>query len=303
MNTLRIFLPMYNKLIEKFSKGKGYGKKKSTRKMLKFFDELFRADKVVVNGNLMYLPKKGFSEYSTKGIYGKLDTMIVEKLVNPEEYVIDVGAAIGYFTLILAKKIGKNGLVISFEPKDDRFRLLKKNTEANQYNNVKLEQKAILSKNFQSGFFVEQNDIAGLKYFSDDQPSKKNNSLATNVTAIDLDEYLKNQKILKKISFMKIDVDGPELSILQSSQKLLQNDNLKIFIEWDQDASKSCGCNPNDIVDILLKNNFKIFYPDHNKNKYFQISKEELLKSKSNNTINLVCVKNIDDLKKTGLLE
>ena len=293
---------MYNRLIEKLSKGKGYGKKKSTQKILKFFDKLFRSDKVVVNGNLMYLPKKGFSEYSTKGIYGKLDTMVVEKLVNQGDYVIDIGAAIGYFTLILARKAGVEGLVISFEPKEDRFRLLEKNTQVNKYNNVKLEQKAILSKNFQSGFFIEQNDVAGLKYFSDSESIKKNELHTMEVVSIDLDEYLENKKILQKISFIKIGVDGPELSILQSSERLLQNDNLKIFIEWDQNTSKACGCEPKDIVDIFLKNNFKIFYPDYNKNKYYQISKEELLKSKSNNTINLVCVKNIDSLKKTGFL-
>ena len=303
MKTFRVFLPIYNELIEKLSKGRGYGKKKSIRKILKFFDELFRTDKVVVNGNLMYLPKKGFSEYSTKGIYGKLDTMIVEKLVNSGDYVIDIGAAIGYFTLILARKVGKNGLVISFEPKGDRYRLLEKNTHVNKYNNVKLEQKAILSKDFQSGFFAEQNEIAGLRYFSDKESTKqKNELLSTDVITVDLDEYLKNQKILQKISFIKIDVDGPELSILQSSQELLQNNNLKIFIEWDQDASKTCGCEPSEMIDILLRNDFKIFYPNHEKNKYFQISKEELLKSKSNNTINLVCVKNIDSLEKTGFL-
>ena len=65
----------------------------------------------------MFLTKKGFEEYSTQGIYGKLDTQTVESLIKLDDHVIDVGAAIGYFTLIFARSVGKNGSVFAFEPK------------------------------------------------------------------------------------------------------------------------------------------------------------------------------------------
>ena len=42
MNFLRFALPHYKKTIEYFSKGKGYGKKKSVRKILAIFDFLFK---------------------------------------------------------------------------------------------------------------------------------------------------------------------------------------------------------------------------------------------------------------------
>ena len=113
MKIFRVILPLYNKIIENSSRGRGYGKKKSVRKMMNFFNYLFRSDEVNVRGHKMYLPKEGFGEYSTLGIYGKLDTFTVESLLQPGDYVIDIGAAIGYFTLIFAGIVGKDGLVLS----------------------------------------------------------------------------------------------------------------------------------------------------------------------------------------------
>ena len=53
---------------------------------------------------------------------------------------------------------------------------------------------------------------------------------------------------------MKIDVDGPELIVLQSAKKLLQNPDLKILMEWDKESAKISDCNPADIIDILHQN-------------------------------------------------
>ena len=273
-----------------------------------FFDLLFRSNEVKVHGHTMYLTRKGFLEYSTEGIYGKLDTLTVECLVQQGDYVIDVGAAIGYFTLIFARLVGKDGLVIAFEPKDDRFEILTKNVKVNHYQNIKLENKAIMTKDCKMTFFAPNDDIAGLRFLTN--PEKPDyhldsykHTVPTQVSTIGLDEYLKNLDIIKKISFMKIDVDGPELLVLQSSQSLLKNDNLKILIEWDQESAKGSGCNPTFLVDLIIENGFKIFYPDYKKNKFFQINKNELLQRRSSeDTINIICVKDSSILKNKGLL-
>ena len=116
MKIFRAILPLYKRLIKDSSRGKGYGKNKFVRKILSFFDLLFRSNEVEVYGHKMFLTKKGFDEYSTQGLYGKFDTQAVESLIKPGDYVIDVGAAIGYFTLIFARAVGRDGFVFAFEP-------------------------------------------------------------------------------------------------------------------------------------------------------------------------------------------
>ena len=90
MKIFRAILPLYKRLIKDSSRGKGYGKNKFVRKILSFFDLLFRGNEVEVHGHKMFLTKKGFEEYSTQGLYGKFDTQAVESLIKPGDYVIDI---------------------------------------------------------------------------------------------------------------------------------------------------------------------------------------------------------------------
>jgi len=309
MKIFRFGLPIYKKIIKNFSQGKGYGKNESIRKILHFFDLLFRSNDVNVHGHKMFLTEKGFEEYSTQGIYGKLDTLVVERLIKPGDNVIDVGAAIGYFTLIFARSVGNDGMVFAFEPKNDRYEILLKNIRVNNYSNVRTEKKAIMENNKKEGFFSRDDGIAGLRYRGNTKSMQQNlddskHKILVEVVTVELDNYLKKLDIIENISFMKIDVDGPELLVLQGSKLLLKNKNLKILMEWDRTLSKESGCEPSDIIDILIENNFRMFYPDFEKNRYYEISKNELLEipEKVDQTINMLFVKEPSILEKNGLI-
>jgi FkbM family methyltransferase len=56
---------------------------------------------------------------------------------------VDVGAHVGYFTLLLAKQVGPSGEVVAFEPNPNIFEILKENVALNGYRNVILENKAV----------------------------------------------------------------------------------------------------------------------------------------------------------------
>ncbi len=308
MKILRIFLPLYLKTIAKLSQGRGYGKKKFVRKTLNLAEKSFRSSEVIVHGHKMHLPKNGFADYSTHGIYGELDTLAVEKIIHKGDYVIDVGAAIGYFTLIFARSVGDSGKVIAFEPKEGRCKILATNLSLNDYRNTTIENSAIMSKDVTPKFFSRNDTIAGLRYIKNENEHHDYLDTYTfqkpvEVRTTDLDGYLIEHKILEKISFMKIDVDGPELIVLQSAKKLLQNPDLKILMEWDKESAKISDCNPADIIDILHQNDFEIYYPDFKKNNFFRVDKNQLLNlDPENQTINILCVKDKSILEKSDLL-
>jgi len=308
MKIFRFGLPLYKKIIKKTSQGKGYGKNRSARKILRFFDLLFRSNEITVHGHKMFLTKKGFEEYSTQGIYGELDTLAVERLIKSGDTVVDVGAAIGYFTLIFARSVGRDGKVFAFEPKEDRFQILLKNIKINDYSNVKAEKKAIMENNKKVDFFSRDDGIAGLRYVNNNT-SRQNSygnkhKTPAEVITVELDDYLKKLELIDDVSFLKTDVDGPELLVLQGSKLLLKNKNLKILMEWDKALSKECGYEPADIIDLLVDNGFRMFYPDFAEKKYYEVTKNELLDmpDKVDETINMLFVKNSSILEKKGLI-
>ena len=287
MKKLRIFLPFYRKTIKRMSKGYGIGKTKPGRLILKIITYMFRSNFVEVQGHKMFLHPGG-EDYSLYGVYGELDTKIVKREIKKGDIVVDIGASIGYFTLIFARAVGNEGKVFAFEPRPERFELLKKNIEINGYHNVTLENMAVMNHTGELDFYYSKNEKTGFK-FTVSKEQSANVSEKGIAKTIKLDDYFDKKNLSNKIDFIKSDVDGLEFSVLQSADSILKNKSLKIFFEWDPEYTKIAGNEPEEVLNLLYKNNFKIYLPDHKNQKYTEISKNQLLGISSE--VNILCKK------------
>jgi FkbM family methyltransferase len=175
---------------------------------------------------------------------------------------MDIGANIGYFTLIMAKGIKENGKVFSFEPEPKNFELLKKNVEINNYSNVILEKKAIGNKTGIAKLYLadRKNNIfhSGMhRIFRSDLVSQISNPVSINI--IKLDDYLQDLKFIKKIRLIKIDVEGAEFDVLKGMSKILdENKGIKIVMEFSSENLEDYGSNPSDVMDFLINKGFKL---------------------------------------------
>ena len=59
--------------------------------------------------------------------YEPYETQLILRQAKVGDTVVDVGANIGYYTVLLADKIGKTGKIYAFEPDKTNFEILKKN--------------------------------------------------------------------------------------------------------------------------------------------------------------------------------
>ena len=71
----------------------------------------------------------------------------LQELIQPGWTAIDVGANIGYFTLLMANRVGPQGKVIAFEPINENFRILQENIALNGHLNVIAENLALMNRN------------------------------------------------------------------------------------------------------------------------------------------------------------
>jgi len=96
-----------------------------------------------VMGHKMYLAQNRYvsKQLVRHGIHEKNETNLVKSKIKEGEIVVDIGANIGYYTLIFAKLVGTSGKVFAFEPEPHNFHLLQKNLKANSYQNVTIEKK------------------------------------------------------------------------------------------------------------------------------------------------------------------
>ena len=125
------------------------------------------------------------------------DIQSLRSYVKPGEVVIDIGANVGYYTLIAARLVGETGRVYAFEPDPTNFAILDKNVRLNGFRNVVLEQKAVSNEPGSIELFLHEGaagDHRIYQFFQDQG--------AVEVEAVALDDYFED--VNGKIDFEKL---------------------------------------------------------------------------------------------------
>lgn len=164
-------------------------------------------------------------------VFGTHEPSVVqglEELVQPGWTAIDVGANIGYFTLLMAKRVGPQGKVIAFEPLAENFNILQENIKLNRHPNVVAENCALMS----SSERVELRSATpgAITWVASVRVKQDSAVESESVEAISLDEYVE-KKGIAKVDFLKIDVEGAEESVLDGATKVLERDKPVLLIE------------------------------------------------------------------------
>ena len=153
------------------------------------------------------------------GSYEYEKQSIFAKSVAEGSIVFDIGAHVGFYTLLSSVLVGPKGRVFAFEPLPDNLFYLKQHLQLNDIVNVSLIEAAVSDYN---GFtyFAEGITRAG-GYIS----PKGNLSVRT----VCLDELYLNGEVLVP-NFIKIDVEGAEMSVLIGTRSILEHYSPMIFL-------------------------------------------------------------------------
>jgi FkbM family methyltransferase len=197
----------------------------------------------------------GFSnELLYRDAYEQYETKSFEQSVTKGMTVVDIGANVGYYTLLAAKLSGNKGKVYAFEPEPDNYALLVRNIELNNYGNVTPVKMAISSRVGEAQLYI--NKETGAHGFF---PDREGVIGVTTVKTTSLDEYFKGKEY--PINIIKIDVEGSELAVLTGMQNIIRrNKNLKIFTEFWPLGLEKCGSLPRKYWDKLFESGFKFIY-------------------------------------------
>lgn len=283
--------------IKKMLGGKGLTKYVFIRKIKEYSLINLQTDYAEIFGNRVFLGKKGLAmSISHYGKYEETEAKIMEQKISKGDIVIDAGANIGLHTLNMAKIVGKTGKVFAFEPEITNFGILKKNIKLNNYTNIFAEHKAVGEKDGIATLY--RSNHPGMHKI-DSKPQHSKDKL--NVDIISLDNFFNKNHIQPKIDFIKIDVEGFELSVLKGMKNILKNNkNIKILLELYHNKLHEEDLEYNskyeELLDFLESFNFKKFCIDEENNKLIQVSdKKKIIElcASHENTIgrNIFCQK------------
>ena len=181
-------------------------------------------------------PSRGFVEktlFFGNGVMEPRETQVFKEHLKSNSVVVDVGAHIGYYTLLAAKHAKK---VYSFEPVPENMQKLKQNIALNGFKNVTIEEIGLSNRrgNVEISF------------------GNKNRIVPT----ISLDEYFQD----KTVSIIKIDVDGAELDVLQGAKHVLKkNREIKVICELNIPELRSRGGDLEKALKYLEGTDFRFY--------------------------------------------
>ena len=188
------------------------------------------------------------------GYYEKKFILTWESFVQKDSVIIDIGAHIGYYSLIASKK-AVDGHVYSFEPFSVSYNLLKKNIELNHIQNVFPFQLAVTNKKEEKILFISDPENSGMTGFNQSENFTGETEMANTIS---LDQWVKDQK-LKKLDFIKIDIEGSEFNSLQGMKSVLLEFKPVLFIEVFHTLLLRFGYDYRDLYQFLKEYGYQPF--------------------------------------------
>jgi FkbM family methyltransferase len=189
------------------------------------------------------------------GLYEPVELYLMMQMLEAGQTVVDGGANIGLYSIMMSTAVGEGGSVHAFEPVPKTHALLVENIGRNRLTNVTVSNAALSDEPgvVSLGLAVDQTANSGAFGVGHQTPAT-----AVDVSTITLDEYAAGHN-LRRIDFVKLDVEGSELRALHGMRTILERDEPTLLVEVCQETAQRAGFVANDILDLLGPLGYRAF--------------------------------------------
>jgi len=167
---------------------------------------------------------------------GTYEPKVVEAIsanVGPGAIAFDIGSHVGYLSLVLSKKVCAEGRVVSFEPDVRNLRALRTNVEQNLISNVTIVDQPLSNKPGTIKFAI-YDTYSLVNHVVDSFHDSASDAQIVEVEATSVDAYCNDNDL--RPTFLKIDVEGHEVSVLQGAMGLLRAQHPTVLVEVRPDT-------------------------------------------------------------------
>jgi FkbM family methyltransferase len=204
-----------------------------------------------VQGHKMLVDRHDTLRLYAKGIYDPVETELVHRVICRGDVVLDIGAHVGYFTLLFARLVGDEGHVYSFEPDPQNFALLQRNVELNGYSNISLFRCAVTNETGAVKLYRSRENAGDHRIFL------TNGRDAIVVPAVRLDDHFRGYA--GRLDFVKMDIQGAEVAALAGMSELLERTRpSRLIIEFAPDLLAAAGADPEELLGVLGARGYEI---------------------------------------------
>lgn len=187
-------------------------------------------------------------------------TLALSRYVKPGMTCVDVGANVGYYTMLFADLVGPTGRVVAFEPNPVPFGMLRRSLDVNGFVNRTQAYEALVGDMDGAGDLIIPKDHSANAGVENVHLFELEAHTEIAVAAFKLDTMLMLRAGAPFASLVKIDAEGSELQIWAGMQRLWQhNPEIVVVMEWATALLK----NPYELIDAIEAAGGKIQYIDY----------------------------------------
>lgn len=190
------------------------------------------------------------------------ETALTLKLLKPGEVYVDVGANIGYYTLVAAQQVGPAGKVFAYEPDPANFALLASNVELNGLSQVQIFPCALYDKAAEGELFLSGDNFGDHRIYPPAAGSGEARS-HRRISLVHGDTHLGERT--QRIDFLKIDTQGAEYFVVNGLQQLIRHnrDQLRLVLEFCPYGIRHSGADGHELVRLLDDFGMQLQIIDH----------------------------------------
>lgn len=184
-----------------------------------------------------------------------LEYSVYSSLIKPGMTVLDIGANIGFLTLVFSRLAGETGRVLAIEPDPENFALLVRNVRENGRANVTCENCAVGRENGVLRLFRSEEHRGDHRVFDSGDGRD-----FIEIRAAALDALLGQGA---RADFIKMDVQGAEFMALEGMESTIRNSpSLKMLCEFSPSLLRTAGAKPEALLERLAWHGFRLRYLD-----------------------------------------
>lgn len=207
-----------------------------------------------------------------EGIWEPFETSLVMACLSPGSVFVDVGANIGYFTVLAAETVGEAGRVYAFEPDPANFSLLRNNLVRNQlHQRVEAVCAALSDREGQGHLYLSEDNLGDHQIYA-----TREARASTRVPLLRGSSYLQGR--LGRLDLLKVDTQGSECLVMFGLMPLLQRlpSCPRILIELTPLSLREAGNSGRQLIELLGTLGQPFWIVDHVEHRLAASSEQEL---------------------------
>jgi FkbM family methyltransferase len=186
-----------------------------------------------------------------RGIWSAAETDLCKREIREGMRAVDVGANIGYFTLLFARLVGPTGHVYAFEPEPRNFELLQRNVARNRYTTVTAVPRAVSRASGSQQLFKSPDNLGDHRLAHG--PTGRE---WVEVSVVALDEFFAADA---RVDFIKLDIQGAECGALHGARALLKRSHpVCLITEFWPAGIRAFGDDPEQYLQELSALGFRL---------------------------------------------